>query len=305
MINPFDYSKALTDFWTAQGQALMDAQRQVGSALAEGMKSVAGGAFPKIPDVPQAFSGGAAELVQASHAVMQLWSAAASMCGTLAASVPGSSGGDGVVTETFRKIVDPRGWVGGTGELDDVLGRMAEGPRFADLWEVERRYAGVLQAWMTLRRCGLEHNAVVLEAWLQAGRRFSEQLAGRSRIDAKEALKVWTETANTQLLQTQRSERFLQTQAAMIRATTGLRLAQQELVEHVGKQYGFPTRTELDDVHRTVTELRREVRALQRERRPAAASPPEVTKQLVAEAVPLQTQRPAPRRGPKSKEAQT
>ena len=68
--------------------------------------------------------------------------------------------------------------------MDDVLGRMAEGPRFADLWEAERRYAGVLQAWMNVRRRGLEHNAVVLEAWLQAGRRFTEQLCranGRGR----------------------------------------------------------------------------------------------------------------------------
>ena len=56
----------------------------------------------------------------------------------------------------------------------------------------------------------------------------------------------------------------------MIRATTELRMAQQELVEHFGKQYGFPTRTELDDVHRTVTELRRELRAMRREQRTPA-----------------------------------
>ena len=98
--------------------------------------------------------------------------------------------------------------------MDDVLGRMAEGPRFADLWEAERRYAGVLQAWMNLRRRGLEHNAVVLEAWLQAARRFTEQLAGRSGsdakvLDAKAALALWTETANQQLLETQRSEAVL------------------------------------------------------------------------------------------------
>ena len=98
---------------------------------------------------------------------------------------PGTTGGDGIVEATFRKMVDPRSWIGGTGEMDDVLGRMAEGPRFADLWEAERRYAGVLQAWMNLRRRSLEHNAVVLEAWLQAARRFTEQLAARAGPDAK------------------------------------------------------------------------------------------------------------------------
>jgi hypothetical protein len=111
---------------------------------------------------------------------------------------------------------------------------------------------------------------------------------------------MWTETANRQLLETQRSEPFLKTQAEMIRATTELRMAQQELVEHFGKQYGFPTRTELDDVHRTVTELRRELRAMRREQRVTeTATPTPVTAVPVApvpaSAEPLRTPRP-PRR---------
>lgn len=274
-MNPFDYSKAFTDFWTAQGQALMQAQQQAGNALAEGMQAVKSGKPPTLPAMPADLSTVTADLTRASQSVMDLWTAATAVCGKLATTVPALTGGDGIVEATFRKMVDPRSWIAGTGEMDEVLGRMAQGPRFADLWEAERRYAGVLQAWMTLRRRSLDHNAVVLEAWLQAGRRFSEQMAARAgpdaeAFDAKAALALWTETANQQLLETQRSERFLQTQAAMIRATTDLRLAQQELVEHFGKQYGFPTRTELDDVHRTVTELRRELRAMRREQRTPA-----------------------------------
>jgi hypothetical protein len=75
----------------------------------------------------------------------------------------------------------------------------------------------------------------------------------------------------------------------MIRATTELRIAQQELVEHFGKQYGFPTRTELDDVHRTVTELRRELRAIRRDQQiPAPVTQP------ASSPKPLRTQRSTP-----------
>jgi hypothetical protein len=274
-MNPFDYSKAFTDFWTAQGQALMRAQEQAGKALAEGMKAAASGKIPMLPTMPADLSAGAAELAQTSKSVMDLWSAATTVCARLATSIPAAPGADGIVEATFRKMADPRAWIAGTGEIDEVLGRMAEGPRFADMWEAERRYAGVLQAWMNLRRRSLEHNAVTLEAWLRAGRRFTGQLAGDAKtLDAKSALALWVETANRELLETQRSERFLQTQAAMIRATTELRLSQQDLVEHIGKQYGFPTRTELDDVHRTVTELRRELRAMRREHQMAMAQQP-------------------------------
>ena len=85
---------------------------------------------------------------------------------------------------------------------------------------------------------------------------------------------MWTDTAKRVLLEAQRSERFLQTQVAQIRASTELRVAQRDLVEYYGERFGFPTRTELDDVHRTVTELRREVRALRRRMRTGADTKP-------------------------------
>jgi hypothetical protein len=304
-MNPFDYSKAVTDFWSAQGQALVKAQQQAGAALAEGVKAMTSGQLPAMPNLPPDLSAGATELADASKSVMDLWSAATAVCAKLAATLPTALGptaseSDGSAAATFRRIVDPRSWIGGTGELDDVLGRMAEGPRLADLWEAERRYAGVLQAWMRVRRRSLEHNAVVLQAWLQAGRLFTEQLAANNgsdtKLDAKAALALWIETTNRQLLETQRSEPFLKSQAALIRATTELRMAQQELVEHFGKQYGFPTRTEMDDVHRTVTELRRELRAMRREQQMLAAA---VAKPASPDSPPAgipPPRRPAPRK---------
>jgi hypothetical protein len=280
-MNPLDYAKAVTEFWTAQGQGLMAAQQQAGQAVAAGMQAMTAGALPALPGVPSDLAPGAAELSRAGQSLTELWSAATAMAATLAAAVPApgdAAGGDTTVAATFRKMVDPHTWLGGLGEMDQALARMAEGPRLADLWEVERRHARVLQAWMTVRRRGLEHNAVLLEAWQRAGGRFSEQLAARAGADgpapdAKAALALWTEIANAELLETQRGDPFLQTQTAMIRASTELQLAQHELVEHFGKQYGFPTRTELDDLARSVTELRRDLRTLRRTQQHPAAPP--------------------------------
>jgi len=80
----------------------------------------------------------------------------------------------------------------------------------------------------------------------------------------REVLALWVETANTALLETQRSEKYLDSQREILKASTDLRLAQQELAGFYSEVFGYPTRAELDDVHRTVTELRRELRALQR-----------------------------------------
>lgn len=281
----FEYGKALASLWTLGGQAVLSAQENAARALSERMTSamtgamtgaVPGMAAPMLPQLPQLpdLSGESADLTRATQAAIDMWSAAGELAATIATRLPkdgapGSAAEDGsdpIVAATFRKMLDPRAWLAGTGEMDEMLSRMAEGPRFADLWDVERRYTKVFQAWMAMRRRSLEHNAVTLEGWLRAGRSFAEQLGTKDKrgADAKALFDLWIETANRALIETQRSEPYLRTQAALIRASTDLKMAQRELAEYYGERFGFPTRTELDDVHRTVTELRRELRALHR-----------------------------------------
>ena len=67
------------------------------------------------------------------------------------------------------------------------------------------------------------------------------------------------------LLETQRSEAFLKSQAAVVRAGSELRLAQRGLAEQLAAQFDMPTRTEMNDLLRTVTELRRELRMVRRQ----------------------------------------
>ena len=289
-MNPVDYGKAFTDFWAVGNQALMKAQEQVTQAMTGGLHAMTGGTMPGLPGVPADAAAGSADLARANQAMMDLWSAAGTLSTSLAAQLkPGE--GDATVEATFQKMLDPRSWMSGGG-MNDVLGRMASGPRFADMWDIERRYARVGQAWVDVRRRALEHNTVLLEAWVRAGQAFSQELPGHAGadgkpLDPKAMLALWTETANKVLLETQRSDAFLSSQTATIRATTELRLAQQDLVEHYGKQFGFPTRTELDDVHRSVTEMRRELRAIRRELKEREA-PALLTQTTPTQAAPTQ-----------------
>jgi len=105
----------------------------------------------------------------------------------------------------------------------------------------------------------------------------------------RELLALWVETANTALLETQRSDAYLKSQREILKASTDLRLAQQEIAAFYSEMFGYPTRAELDDVHRTVTELRRELRALQRANRDApkaARQPPKGSRKQPTQAGP-------------------
>ncbi len=267
---------ALAEFWAQAGTSALQAQQQAGQMMADAMKAMPGmgGDAPAFA----ALSPDTAELARAGQAMSDMWTAATGMSQTMSSALASAGkAADPTVDATLRAVADPRTWLASVGGMDGTVAKLVDGPQLADLWNTERQQARVAQAWMDVRRRGLEHNAVVLDAWLRAGRAFTEELDGRTRADGrtpdhKALLALWTETANRVLLETQRSEPFLKTQAAVIRAGTELRLAQQQVAEAWAKGCGLPTRTELDDVHRTVTELRRELRALKRQGRPAPAA---------------------------------
>ena len=201
------------------------------------------------------------------------WTSAQAISAALAKGLSDAGGQETnpITAGILAKIFDPKGWLSATSEVDEALNRMAEGPRLADLWNVERKFAAVYAAWLALRRCNLEHSIIMLDAWTNATEAFSKSLRGRSESGqtlelARELVALWVETANDVLLTTQRSASFLKSQRETLKASTDLRLAQQSLGEFYAEMFGYPTRTELDDVHKSITELRREVRADKRRR---------------------------------------
>ncbi|GEO17283.1 poly(R)-hydroxyalkanoic acid synthase subunit PhaE [Microvirga aerophila] len=270
-MNPFESMQALTDLWGKGAQAMASAYPPEVKAAAD--------------EVSKAFGVSStldtAALEEARRSFEQSWSAAQELSASLSDGLQrgdGSGRSDPVVTAMLAKIFDPRGWMSATNEVDEALQRMAEGPRLADLWNVERQFAEVFRAWARLRQRSFEHNKVMLDAWTRAAGAFAKRLNERTErgeppLDSVRAfLALWGETANEILLETQRSEAFLQTQREVLKASTDLRLAQRKVAEFYSEMFGYPTRAELDDVHKAVTELRRELRALKRST-PRAAPP--------------------------------
>jgi len=267
-MNPFDAMQNLADLWNKGGKAYLTAQQGLFTGMADTMAKAAGrgdkASF-------QAFAPDTQGFEAARQDFAKLWASASELSSALTRTLKADQANPQVAA-MLAKIVDPRGWLGATNEVDQTLQRMAEGPQLADLWNTERKFIAVFNAWTAMRRHSLEHNKVVLEAWMKAAGAFAKLL--NERADQGEALEswravlaLWVETANEVLLETQRSEAFLSTQRDLVKASSELRLAQQELAEFYSEMFGYPTRTELDDVHRTVTELRRELRAFKRESR--------------------------------------
>ena len=263
--NPFEYMQGLAALWSRGAEDFAAAQQTMLRDMAERMGKPVDGARALPAGMPDAEA-----LMAAQREYSRLWGSAVEVSQTVARAVQEGSPPDPLVTQMLGKIFDPRPWFSSNDDMDGELRRLAEGPRLADLWQVERRLLNVFNAWTALRRRSLEHNTVMLEAWLKAAAAFAKELnqkAERGEVleSWRAVLALWVESANTALLETQRSDAYLESQRNMLTASTELRLAQQEVAEFYSQMFGYPTRAELDDVYKTVTELRRELRALKRD----------------------------------------
>jgi hypothetical protein len=262
-MDPFAYMRGLAEMWGQGGNAFAEAQKSMFAGFSQNMPKADSAGFPM-------FGAGAGELANAQAAFTELWSSAGELSSTITAGLQKGDRPDPIVGEMLGRIFDPRLWFTPSDDMDQALQRLSEGPRLADLWDVERKFLNVFNSWVTLRRRSLEHNTVMLDAWMRAAGAFAKELgeladAGKKIESPRELLTLWVETANEVMLETQRSDAFLNSQRDMLKASTELRLAQQQVAEFYSEMFGYPTRAELDDVHKTVTELRRELRALKRQ----------------------------------------
>jgi hypothetical protein len=169
--------------------------------------------------------------------------------------------------EAMKKLFDPAEWKRAGSQFDMGLEKLVEGPSYATLWDLDKKMLNVQKLWMDRARDVEHYWDVVQGAWNHALERFMKSLndAQGAPIESGRAmLDLWLENANAALVEMHRSREFLEAQRRVTRSSTEYRLAEREIAEAFCEMHHIPTRTEMDEMQRTVTELRRELRAAKR-----------------------------------------
>jgi polyhydroxyalkanoate synthase subunit PhaE len=172
----------------------------------------------------------------------------------------------------LARLSEKPGGFGDGNEVSAAIERMAQGPRLADVWDIDRKMALAFGAWIEMRQRLASYNAVAAAPWPEASKRFIETMsatgsAGAPHPDWREAFAKWSEISNEELIRNQRTDGFLQAQKQLLQAGLNLRRRQDDVAEAASAMLGLPTRKDFDDVTRQLTELRREVRTLTRKMR--------------------------------------
>lgn len=199
----------------------------------------------------------------------------------LSAGTPSS---DGIAEETLKRMLDPTRFLfAGTDEINQAIQRLVEGPEFADIGTIERQMLKATREWLALREASAAYRGITAAAWSRAFQTFSGVVAKEPDLlkqGSRAVLDRWLGIANDELIRTQRTDQFLKAQRELLSAGVAYRLKEREIVEVWCETHSIPTRTEVDDLHRTVNDLRRQVRSLSKQLSdartgPAQASAPE------------------------------
>ena len=169
----------------------------------------------------------------------------------------------------LTKLFDPAEWSRAmTSGIDASLQRMTEAPTYATPVNLDRKVSNAQRLWLERAKDIQAYQQVVQAAWNRAFEDFTRKVndpkapplsSGRAILD------LWLGVANEALLQMHHRPEFLEAQRRMARSGAEYRLQEQELAEVFCAAHHIPTRTEMDEVQRTMHELKRELRALKRQ----------------------------------------
>ncbi len=178
------------------------------------------------------------------------------------------AGGFEATHNAFLAMLEPANWTQYAPEqLRVILQSIADGPKFADMATPQHEAAATWRESLDYSKAATDMGKVMQEAWIRTLGRFNEKYTvdDLKSANPEGAMNEWLKAANHELLETQRTQQFMDAQKRMIRASTEIKARQKETAEAWSAMYQMPTRTEVDDLTKTVHELRRELRTLKRE----------------------------------------
>jgi class III poly(R)-hydroxyalkanoic acid synthase PhaE subunit len=170
-------------------------------------------------------------------------------------------------------------------ELTDVyqaaykqtLGRLATSPNLGMTREFNARLMEGFDAFTAVTLAGAEYQAIVAETWEVAFKQFGEDLAalaekGEKIENVRDLVTLWTRGAENVFLEAFRTERYTLAQGKFLNANMQFRISQRRIMEKYMEAFDMPTRSEVDEAHRRIYELRKEVKALKKQLKGMQAS---------------------------------
>ncbi len=152
---------------------------------------------------------------------------------------------------------------------EKTFGSVLQSPSLGYTREFNNKLFKSFDAWINFSKASVDYQLVLVEVWLKAFEELTRELASSKEKDEtiqnwQQFLQVWSSVFDRVFAQTFRSEDALESQGKFLNSAMTYRLHQQQLMEVFLKMYDLPTRSEVDEIHRSLYELRKEIKSLKK-----------------------------------------
>ena len=169
--------------------------------------------------------------------------------------------------KSLSEMVQPQNWLNLSGDLFNMgAHNISDKPFVSGFSDVEERFAYATDSWKQFLKENQQYHSVVMKSWVKAYEKFTELVKEQQQNDSdklfspRELIDLWTTIADEELMGLHRSESFLAAQKDMIKASMEYRLHEKNIAEVLCESLHIPTRVEVDELHQSVTLLKRELR---------------------------------------------
>jgi class III poly(R)-hydroxyalkanoic acid synthase PhaE subunit len=150
-----------------------------------------------------------------------------------------------------------------------TLGRYTMSPGFGLTRELEEKISRAFAAWQEMQQAGNDYQMLMADAWSGVFQQVLQEMKDRAEqgkpIESlRDLMRLWLSAADESFDRVFRTESYAEVQGRFVTNTMKYRIEEQKVVEEMLKATYVPTRSEMDEAHRNVYELRKEVKALKK-----------------------------------------
>lgn len=152
---------------------------------------------------------------------------------------------------------------------EESFGSLVQSPILGPSREFNGKVVRSFDAWTELYQATVNYQIVLANVQVQSFEELMKELVSRAEQgktikDWRQFQDVWSQVADDVFAQAFCSEENLKIRGKFINALNAYRLRQQELQELWMKALNMPVRSEVDEMHKNIYELRKEVKALKK-----------------------------------------
>src|SRR4028118_1990789 len=152
---------------------------------------------------------------------------------------------------------------------EKTFGSVLQSPNLGYAREFNNKLLKSFDAGINFSKANFDYQIVLLDVWLKASEELMRELAsseekGETIQNWQQFLEVWSSVFDRVFAERFGSGDTVEIQGTFLNAAMIYRFHQQQLIEVFLKMWDLPTRSEVDEIHRSIYELRKEIKSLKK-----------------------------------------